>query len=148
MKHVRLFEDFVPTREERIKSKAKILERIYDTKINGKPLYTYLHTTNEDVCKKILENGFEFYEFTKTVDEISNDIDTFNYKLGLRIPYGNFTVIIQTLKPVVNGEDVTIKEPFIGEEGDLIFTLSPNHVKGYFNNKNGEFVENSNFELS
>jgi len=124
-----------------------ILDKIYNNDI--KRIYTYLHTTKEkEVCEKILKEGFEFYEFTKTVDEISNNFDIFSYKLGIRKHYGKYTIVIQSLNQIVDGEDITIKEPFISEEGDITFTLSPKHVRGYFNNENGEFVENPKFELS
>jgi len=151
MKHIKLFEYFDPLKKNDIHNYYYgILDFIYDTDNQPtKRLNTYLHTTDKETCDKIIKEGFEFYEFCKTTDEISNNFDIFAYKLGLRKNYGEYTIIIQSLKPIVDGEKVTIKKPIYNEENEyFIYTLSPKHIKGYFNNVTGEITENPNFVLS
>jgi len=52
--------------------------------IGNDKVYTFLHTTtSEDACKNIFENGFEFYDFSKTTDNVNNDSVT----VGILILY-------------------------------------------------------------
>ena len=151
LKHIKLFEDFSieDGRKRKIEIEQSILDKIYDIDREGKELFTYLHTTDEDTCKKILENGFEFYNIHKNADEMTNDIGNLAYKLSIRTKYGDYVIVIQTENQIVDAKDVTIKEPFYSEAAEeYIYTLSPKHVRGYFNRKTGDFVENPKFELS
>jgi hypothetical protein len=126
-----------------------ILDTIYDIDRKGNEIHTYIHTTSKSICEDVLENGFEFWEFRKTVDEITNRIEDFAYKTTIRDQYGDCVLVIQTLEHIVDGEDVTIKEPFYSEEAEeMVYTLSPTHVRGYFNKDTGKFVENPKFKLS
>lgn len=110
---------------------------------------TYFHTTNsEQICKDIMNGGFQFVDFEKTTDRVDNDESTINYKLMIRKPYGNFTLVIQIKPGNFNYfEDLCQKEPFENEYGDLVYTLPREYVKGYFDRKTLEIVENPYFKL-
>jgi len=141
MKHIKLFEKILTS------PMVEILDHIYDIGSGGKRFYTYLHTTDEDTCKKVLEDGFEFYIFCLTTDEISNDVDTLNFKLSMRKAYGDCVIVMQFLHFIDDGIDMAIKEPYYNEEEDLIYTLPSKYVRGFFNKETGEFVDNPTFEL-
>jgi hypothetical protein len=142
---IKSFSDYKLIRE---RNEEKILNQIYDIDRKGNEIHTYIHTTSKDVCEDVLKNGFEFWEFRKTTDEISNNIENFAYKTSIRDNYGNCVLVIQSLNDIVDGEDVTIKEPFYSESAEeMVYTLSPTYVRGYFNKDTNEFVENPNFKL-
>jgi len=141
MKHIKLFEEYSDHVDNDV-----LLDFINETS----DVKTYLHTTKEEeTCKTIMEEGYQFSSFHKTTDEIINDMASLDYKMLLREAYGNYTVIMQ-VNFDIKGDytNLTIKEPFTDEEGDLIYTLSPRYVKGYFNRKSGEIVKNPNFDPS
>jgi len=140
MKHIKLFEQYSSHY-----GYDNLLDFIKETNY---PVRTYLHTTKkEETCYKIMELGYQYDEFYKTTDEI-NDVISLDYKMSLRDAYGDYTIIIQVsinINPEYNL--LTIKEPFMGgEDGDqLVYTLPPHFIKGYFNRKTGEIVKNPNF---
>jgi hypothetical protein len=39
-------------------------------------------------------------------------------------------------------EVLTVTKPFYGDNDELIYTISPKHILGYYNNKTSEFVKN------
>ena len=113
MKHIKLFEEYSDHVDNDV-----LLDFINETS----DVKTYLHTTKEEeICKKIMESGYQFSSFYKTTDEIINDMASLDYKMLLREDYGIYTVIIQVNKNIPGYyNDLTIKEPFEDEEGDLI----------------------------
>ena len=43
-------------------------------------------------------------------------------------------------------EVITITEPFYSDNDELIYTLSPKHILGYFNTRSAEFCKNMNWD--
>ena len=43
-------------------------------------------------------------------------------------------------------EVISITEPYYGDNDELIYTISPKHVLGYFNIKTSEFYQNRNWD--
>jgi hypothetical protein len=77
------------------------------------------------------------------------------YFLFQRKDYGLYTIIIAIPKTTydiytqfsnkndVGIEDIlTITEPFYGDNDELIYTISPKHILGYYYIKTGEFFKN------
>ncbi len=124
-----------------------ILNQIYNIDRNNRQIYTYLHTTDKKICEKVFDEGFQFYDIHKQTDEISNNISDFLFKLKMRERYGDCTLVIQTYQILSDGEDFTIKEPFPDDDGEMVYTLSPIHIKGYYNRIKGIFIDNPNFKL-
>lgn len=122
----------------------------------------FLHNTREfDVVEKIMNEGFIFES------QLPNSTDRVNpaepieitYFLFQRKDYGNYTIIIAIPRAVYdiysgmsNSHDtgieevITITNPFYGDNDELVYTLSPRHVLGYFNNKSSEFYQNRNWD--
>jgi len=81
------------------------------------------------------------------------------YFLFQRKDYGSYTIIIAIPKSIYDiytavsnnkevgiEEVVSISEPYYGDNDELIYTLSPKHVLGYFNLKTSEFYKNRNWD--
>jgi hypothetical protein len=125
---------------------------------------TFLHNTHSDaIAKKIINEGFEFQSHLDyTTDVVSaKDPVTIKYFTIVRQAYGNFTMIIQINKDIIEhyshqlkhkehhfSEILSVKPPYIGYEEDLIYCLAPNFVKGYIDICTSEFVANPNFNPS
>jgi hypothetical protein len=43
-------------------------------------------------------------------------------------------------------EVITTTAPYSGDNDELIYTISPKHILGYFNNRTTEFYQNSNWD--
>jgi len=43
-------------------------------------------------------------------------------------------------------EVLTVTDPYYGDNDELIYTLSPKHILGYFNIKTSEFYQNRNWD--
>jgi hypothetical protein len=82
-----------------------------------------------------------------------------SYFLFQRKDYGLFTIIVAIPKEtydfyttfsnengIVVEEALTITEPYFGDNDELIYTLSPKHILGYFNIKTSEFYQNRNWD--
>jgi hypothetical protein len=76
-----------------------------------------------------------------------------------RKDYGSFTIIIaiprstyENYSAISNKQDtgieeiLTITEPYYGDNDELIYTISPKHILGYFNIKTCEFFQNRNWD--
>jgi len=141
MKHIKLFETFLKHEYK------ELLDFISST--DGY-VHTYLHTTKEEeTCKKIMEEGYQYDIFRKTTDDINKDMTSLAYNIYLRTAYGNYIIIIQIDDNIPKDYDLlTIKEPFMGgEDGDqLMYTLPPRFVMGYYNKETDTIVENPNFD--
>ena len=129
-------------------------------------LFVYIHRTSSKVlAKKIMKEGFEFYEsLHNTTDIIINDPIHIQYWIKMREYYGNYTMVICIKKSIfykylnfikssidyskihIEVEQLlTEKAPYNNENDDKIFTLSNHYVKGYFNNITNETVYNPEF---
>jgi hypothetical protein len=142
-----------------MKNKGEILTSVLK---NFKDCYFFLHNTRDfNNVESILTEGFIFEnQMAHSTDRVnpSEDIEI-TYFLFQRKDYGNYTIIIAIPKKTYEEysgkaieidaglEDViTITEPYFGSNDELMYTLSPKHVLGYFNIKTGEFCQNSNWD--
>jgi hypothetical protein len=102
---------------------------------------TYLHTTETiENAKSICENGLNCEEFGKTTDYV-HDISGLIYMLIIRKDYGNFTLIIQLNKNIENSYESICKKEH-NENGDEIFVLPPQYIKGYYDRTTKEIFAN------
>jgi hypothetical protein len=142
-----------------MKNKGEILATILK---NFKDCYFFLHNTREfDVVENIMNEGFIFEgQLAHSTDRVnpSEPIEII-YFMFQRKDYGSYTVIIAIPKITyesyisVSGkknvsieEILTVTEPFLGDNDELIYTLSPKHILGYLNLKTSEFYQNRNWD--
>ncbi|MEE4114572.1 MAG: hypothetical protein V2I37_00270 [Marinilabiliaceae bacterium] len=121
-----------------------------------------LHNTDSLArAKAILKNGFRYEsQLTYSTDRI-NPLDTveINYFLVERKEYGDFTIIIEISKQIINKysaiaevegssieELISIDQPFLSENDEYIYTLPHYYIKGILNNKTGEVLLNPVFD--
>jgi len=144
-----------------MKNKGEILAEILGCFEN---CYFFLHNTKEaGVVEKIINEGFIFEsQLSHSTDRVNpNEPIEITYFLSQRKEYGFYTIIIaiprviyETYSEVSNMNDtgieevITITDPFFGENDELIYTLPPKHVLGYFNTKTAEFAKNINWDPS
>ena len=142
-----------------MKNKGEILAEILDS---YEDCYFFLHNTKEPgVVEKIINEGFIFEnQLPHSTDRVNpNEPIEITYFLFQRKEYGYFTIILaipriiyETYSEVSNQYDtgieevLTITDPYFGENDELIYTISPKHVLGYFNTKTNEFVKNINWD--
>ena len=140
-----------------MKNKGELLASILK---NFKDCCFFLHNTKEfDVVENIMNEGFIFErQLAHSTDRVNpNEPIEISYFLVQRKDYGSFTVIIAIPKVIFdsytgvsNKKDVCIEEvltvtdPYWGDNDELIYTLSPKHILGYFNIKTSEFYQNRN----
>jgi len=142
-----------------MKNKGEILASILK---NFKDCYFFLHNTREfDIVEDIMNEGFIFEsQLAHSTDRVNpGESIEVTYFLIQRKDYGNYTIIIAIPKTVYenytsisNKKDVgieevlTITDPYWGDNDELIYTLSPRHILGYFNIKSAEFYQNRNWD--
>lgn len=142
-----------------MKSKGEILATVLR---NFRNCYFFLHNTRESaVVENIMDAGFIFEnQLVHSTDRVNpNESIEITYFLFQRKDYGNFTIVIAIPKityenySAVSAKDgitieevMTITEPYYGDNDELMFTVSPKHILGYFNNKTGEFFQNGNWD--
>ena len=142
-----------------MKNKGEILASVLR---NFKDCYFSLHNTKEiSIVENIMNEGFIFEnQLPRSSDRINpNEPVEVSYFLFQRKDYGAYTIIIAIPKIIyeiysgvsnkneVDLEEVlTITDPYPGENDDLIYTLSPKHILGYFNIKTAEFYQNRNWD--
>jgi hypothetical protein len=142
-----------------MKNKGEILATILKG-FNG--CYFFLHNTREfSVVEKIMNEGFIFEsQLPHSSDRVNpNEPIEITYFLFQRKDYGTYTMIIAIPKniyeiysEVSNKNDtgieevMTITEPYFGDNDELIYTISPKHILGYFNTKTSEFFKNLNWD--
>jgi hypothetical protein len=138
-----------------MKNKGDILAHILNNYGN---CYFFLHNTKEKaIAEKILSEGFVFEnQLAHSSDRVNpNEPIEITYFLFQRKDYGFYTIIIAIPKQVYDKytrvsneqetgieEVITITEPVIGDNDELIYTVSPRHILGYFNGKTTEFFKN------
>ena len=142
-----------------MKNKGEILAEILK---NFKDCYFFVHNTKEfNVVESIMNEGFVFEsQLPHSTDRVNpNEPIEVTYFLFQRKDYGNYTIIIaipkityETYTSVSNKNDVgiedviTITEPYYSDNDELIYTVSPKHILGYFNIKTTEFYQNRNWD--
>jgi hypothetical protein len=142
-----------------MKNKGELLASILK---NFKDCCFFLHNTKEfDVVENIMNEGFIFErQLAHSTDRVNpNEAIEISYFLVQRKDYGSFTVIIaipkviyESYTGVSNNKDVCIEEvltvtdPYWGDNDELMYTLSPKHILGYFNIKTSEFYQNRNWD--
>lgn len=142
-----------------MKNKGEILAAILR---NFKDCYFFLHNTKEfSIVEKIMNEGFVFEsQLPHSTDRVNpyEPIEV-TYFLFQRKEYGIYTIIIAIPKityemysGVSNNHEIgieeilSITEPHFGDNDELIYTLSPKHILGYFNSRSSEFYQNMNWD--
>jgi len=129
---------------------------------NFKGCYFFLHNTRElNIVEIIMNEGFIFEsQLPNSTDRVNpNETIEITYFLLQRKDYGSYTIIIaipkitydfytaiSDKKEVTVEEVFTITKPFIGDNEELLYTMSPKHVLGYFDLKTSEFHQNLNWD--
>jgi len=142
-----------------MKNKGEILALILK---NFKDCYFFLHNTKEfNIVENIMNEGFIFEsQLPHSTDRVNpNEPIEITYFLFQRKDYGSYTIIIAIPKTIYeiytaasNKNDVgieeilTITEPYFGDNDEMIYTVSPKHILGYFNIKTSEFYQNRNWD--
>jgi hypothetical protein len=142
-----------------MKNKGEILAALLN---NFRDCYFFLHNTREiNVVDIIMNEGFIFEsQLPRSTDRVNpNEPIEVTYFLFQRKDYGSYTIIIAIPKAIYeiysdvsNKNDVgieevlTITDPYLGENDELIYTVSPKHILGYFNNIKSEFYQNRNWD--
>lgn len=141
--------------------KAIVFQKFMGT---DKDLLNYVHNTySEEIANKIINEGFIFEKYLEnTSDLISpSQIIDIKYFLHRRRSYGNFTILIQIEKKIVenlseqlNGtpfhytEAITKKDPEPSPDGEMLYVLPEQYIKGFFNQDTLEIVKNALFDPS
>ncbi len=126
--------------------------------------FFFLHNTREQVvAEKILKEGFIFEnQLVHSTDRVNPDESIeITYFLFLRKDYGPYTIIIaipsvtyesymaySVLNVISIEEVISITKPCYGENDELLYTISPKHVLGYFNLTSGTFVQNLGWDMA
>lgn len=114
---------------------------------------SYMHVTPEEkFAKNILDVGFKYSDFNKTVDEYSgNDLNILGWIRAQRKAYGNFVIIIQIDKDLLKRKGwnidwlVDLDVEFDEENNELISILPKEYIKGYFIVDKQHIVRNTHF---
>ena len=142
-----------------MKNKGEILASILK---NFKECCFFLHNTREfNIVEDIMNEGFVFEsQLPHSTDHVNpNEPIEVTYFLFQRKEYGSYTIIIAipkviyemytdiSIKKDVGIEEIlSITDPYYGDNDELIYTLSPKHILGYFNIKTSEFYQNRNWD--
>ena len=127
-----------------------------------KECYFFLHNTKEfSIVEKIMDEGFIFEsQLPHSTDRVNpSEPIEITYFFFQRKDYGLFTIVIAIPKNVYENysetsnkhdtgieEVMTINDPYIGENDEPVYTLSPKHILGYFNIRTSEFFKNMNWD--
>lgn len=142
-----------------MKNKGEILA---DILLKFKDCCFFLHNTRDfNVAEDIMNEGFIFEnQLSHSTDRVNPaEAIEITYFLFQRKDYGNYTIIIAIPKNTYEmyseaaikndaglEEVLTITDPYYGDNDELIYTLSPKHILGYFNIKSVEFYQNRNWD--
>ena len=124
----------------------------------------YTHrTVNEEIARKIVENGLKFTEsFYKTTDIVINNPVNLNYVNILRKAYGKYVIVISFSKRIIKHYEsilsssiesnivevqqiLTDTEPELNEDNEEVYTLSRQFIKGYFSEETETVVYNPEY---
>jgi len=124
--------------------------------------YFFAHNTKElAVVNKIMKEGFIFEsQLSNTSDRISpNEPVEISYFFLLRKDYGHYTILIAIPKEtydrftkVSNEKEISMEEvlsiskPFYSDNDELVYTLSPKHILGYFDGNTNRFIKNPGWD--
>lgn len=124
--------------------------------------YFFFHNTKEpDIAEKIMDEGFVFErQLEHSTDRINpSEPVEITYFLLQRKEYGNYTIIIAIPKitydqysGISKRRNVGIEEimstttPQYGENDELVYTISPRHVLGYYNYTTSKFFQNRKWD--
>ena len=142
-----------------MKNKGEILANIL---MNFQDCNLFLHNTKEmKTAEKIMNEGFLFEsQLPNSTDMINpNENIEITYFFIQRKDYGSYTIIIAIPKSTYEiysaasnendkgiEEVLTIADPYIGDNDEMIYRLSPKHVLGVFISRTGEFIKNMNWD--
>lgn len=120
--------------------------------------YFFLHNTKElSIAEKIMNEGLMFEKRLSHSTDIVNPSQSIEigYFLIERKEYGYYTMVIAMSKNVFNSykdaseyyntgieEIMTITDPFYGINDEMVYTISPKHILGYFDSLRSEFTKN------
>ena len=108
-----------------------------------------------------MNEGFVFEsQLPHSTDRVNpNEPIEVTYSLFQRKDYGSYTIIIAIPKNIYEiytgvsnnynvgiEEILTITDPYYGDNDELIYTVSPKHILGYFNTKTSEFYQNNSWD--
>jgi hypothetical protein len=129
---------------------------------NFKDCHFFLHNTKDLITvENIVNEGFIFERQLSHSTDLVNPHEPIEitYFLFQRKEYGIYTVIIaipRAIYEIYSGisnssntgiEDIICtSDPYYGENDELIYTLSPKHILGYFNNRTSEFYPNKKWD--
>ncbi|OQX99175.1 MAG: hypothetical protein B6I20_10240 [Bacteroidetes bacterium 4572_117] len=123
----------------------------------------FLHYTDKrKIADKIIETGLEFtYAFDKTATKAKNNQVDLSYNHYIRKQFGDNVLVICISKkiynfyldkisdmgsPILRVEEILSEKPvYENEDAEDVFTLHHKFIKGYFNYKSGEIVNNINY---
>ena len=142
-----------------MKNKGEILAAVLSQYGN---CYFFLHNTKDKtIADKIMAEGFIYEnQIPHSTDRVNpNEPIEVTYFLFLRKDYGAYTMIIAIPKKVYENytrrsidmdttieEIISIADPFYGDNDELMYTLPPEHILGYYNNISGEFQKNKKWD--
>lgn len=142
-----------------MKNKGEILASLLN---NFRDCYFFLHNTKDfNVVENIMNEGFVFEsQLPHSTDRVNpNEPIEVTYFLFQRKDYGSYTIIIAIPKIIYeiysaesNKHDIgieevlTITDSCFGDNDELIYTISPKHILGYFNIKTAEFYQNRHWD--
>lgn len=142
-----------------MKNRGEILAAIIK---NYRDCYFFLHNTKDlSTVEKIIKEGIIFEnQLLHSTDRVNpNEKVEVSYFLLQRKDYGLYTIVIAIPKNTydfycslsnaegIGVEDViTISEPYLGDNDEMIYTLSPKHILGYYDNIKSEFFRNNSWD--
>ena len=143
---------------------SEYLQQLQNVNESPTQVVTFLHNTkSQETAELILKEGFEFQSHLDYTSDVvsAKDPVTIKYFTIVRQAYGDYTMIIQIAKDLIEdyskileelpphfSEVLTVKEAYIGSEEDLIYCLAPNFVKGYVHSQTANFYPNPDFNPS
>ena len=160
-KFAKLGKDLVKSRMAMENDYLEQLQKVIEC---SSEVVTFLHNTNSsETAQRILSEGFEFQSHLDYTSDVvsAKDPVTIKYFTIVRQAYGKFTMVIQIGKDLIEeysslledlphhfSEILTVKEPYVGNEEDLIYCLAPHFIKGYVNSETAEFYANPLFNAN
>ncbi len=141
----------------------KPMKFLLENKLNSRIFIHY--TKEEDVARRILKDGFLYADsFYKTALPVTNDRLDLLIKHNNRKSFGDYLMILVISEKIfdyytteldrsgLNGIAVenilTEADTSVNENGDTVYLLPNNYVKGYINHRTGEVTANQVFDPS